>query len=800
LSFISYAQNLEDLMLYRALKHVEQGFYIDVGAQHPVVDSVTKAFYDRGWRGINIEPNSEYYQLLKVGRPEDINIEAAAMDYEGKVVFYEVLHTGLSSINKDYADLQARAGYEIRKRIVPCTSLDAICTMHKVETVHFLNIDAEGAEKAVLDGFAFTGIRPWIVLLEANAPNSTRDVSQMWEATILRKGYKFIYYDGLNRYYLSKEHSDLRSHFKVPPNVFDDYIVYRMWAEGGQASQQELVSERAQKESLSAQLQASQQELASERAQKESLSTQLASERAQKESLSTQLQKVYSSHSWKLTAPLRKGKQVFDFLLSIPIKATLYIIRGILMRYPQVQRAVAWLLKGHPGVNAKLLQLAGIQSHVQIITDDVPVTTTFISSLKEKYWTIRNKLISLSRRRRAKFYTVPEQLKYTSTKGYTIYYWIDHTCWYKANSGIQRVTRSFARGLQETGVKLIPIKWNNTALTFRAAEQLDLLRMAKWNGPDPTRFIVYSIPDNESDAWLIIPELIGEDPKLDLIIKTARSKGLNTAIIFYDAFPSKHTHIYTAERARIHMEYMKQMAGCDCIFPISNASSADLVDFLSKQEDRSVNIESKLIPVLLPGEFHEHPRVTQYKEPTSSTIRILCVSTIEPRKNHLLLLEAFDRISKKALARSELILVGGCMFPDLEKEVHAFMARNSRIHWLKNIDDKDLATEYAKCHFTVYPSLDEGFGLPILESLWYGRPCICRNSSAMVEAAAGGGCLTVDTADVDKLTNAIELLATDVELRTRLGKEAVTRHIKTWSEYTWEILHHLAKRTGGSKG
>jgi glycosyltransferase involved in cell wall biosynthesis len=150
-------------------------------------------------------------------------------------------------------------------------------------------------------------------------------------------------------------------------------------------------------------------------------------------------------------------------------------------------------------------------------------------------------------------------------------------------------------------------------------------------------------------------------------------------------------------------------------------------------------------------------------------------------------------------------LVGGQFNPtsqymELEQQVTTFIENNSRIQWLRDGNDNILANEYAKCQFTVYPSIEEGFGLPILESLWYGRPCICRNSSAMVEAAAGGGCLTVETADVDKLAAAMILLAKDAELRARLGREAVTRHIKTWSEYTCEILHHLAKRTAGYKG
>lgn len=117
-------------------------------------------------------------------------------------------------------------------------------------------------------------------------------------------------------------------------------------------------------------------------------------------------------------------------------------------------------------------------------------------------------------------------------------------------------------------------------------------------------------------------------------------------------------------------------------------------------------------------------------------------------------------------------------------------------HW-KMPGDSALVKEYNKCHFTVYPSLEEGYGLPILESLWYGKPCICRNYGAMAEAAEGGGCLMVDTTDAGKLAEAILLLSEDKRLRARLGEEAVSRHLKTWAEYAGEILQHLADRPAG---
>ena len=94
MTFISYAQNYEDVMLWRALKNVKQGFYVDVGAAWPEQDSVTKAFYDRGWNGINIEPNQELLSSLISSRPADINL-GVAIGNETGILFKTILATDL---------------------------------------------------------------------------------------------------------------------------------------------------------------------------------------------------------------------------------------------------------------------------------------------------------------------------------------------------------------------------------------------------------------------------------------------------------------------------------------------------------------------------------------------------------------------------------------------------------------------------------------------------------------------------------------------------------------------------------
>ncbi|MEO7148571.1 MAG: FkbM family methyltransferase [Rhodanobacteraceae bacterium] len=225
MTFISWAQNGEDVLLYRALKHVQHGFYIDVGAQDPREDSVTRAFYERGWHGINIEPVEHWHRLLEEDRPHDINLRVAVSDEASELRLFEVEGTGLSTSDEDYAAHYRFQGLVVHEHRAPCVTLAQICNEQHVELVHFLKVDCEGAEAAALRGMPLEHIRPWVILVEASEPNSNVPNYQQWEPGLTSRGYQFIYADGINRYYLADEHPELREAFNLPVNVLDDYMV-----------------------------------------------------------------------------------------------------------------------------------------------------------------------------------------------------------------------------------------------------------------------------------------------------------------------------------------------------------------------------------------------------------------------------------------------------------------------------------------------------------------------------------------------------------------------------------------------
>lgn len=219
----SYAQNFEDVMLWRALKHVENGFYIDVGAQHPVQDSVSKAFYERGWRGIHVEATPAYARLLREDRPDETVIEAALSNQHGTLRFFEIPETGLSTGDPDIAARHQRQGFEVRETLVPTLTLADIFAIAGEREIHWLKIDVEGMEKQVLEGWGNHPKRPWILVIEATLPNSTIESHHAWEEHVLTLGYFYVYKDGLSRFYLHKSHSTLYEKLTLPPNVFDRF-------------------------------------------------------------------------------------------------------------------------------------------------------------------------------------------------------------------------------------------------------------------------------------------------------------------------------------------------------------------------------------------------------------------------------------------------------------------------------------------------------------------------------------------------------------------------------------------------
>jgi FkbM family methyltransferase len=252
MTFISYAQNFEDVILWRALKHIKNGTYIDIGAQDPVTHSVSLAFYENGWRGVHVEPNADYAEKIRKARPDEEVIQAAVGAKNGKMSFFDIPDTGLSTGDEAIAKRHEAAGFKTRRTTVNCLPFSKILGPFQKRDVHWLKIDVEGMEHAVIKGWGKSPVRPWIVVVESTKPLSTEVIHGEWEGMLKALGYDFVYFDGLNRFYVARKHKELKACFGPGPNVFDDYQHYDYLTVLTENSklQQEIISTKIEAEEL----------------------------------------------------------------------------------------------------------------------------------------------------------------------------------------------------------------------------------------------------------------------------------------------------------------------------------------------------------------------------------------------------------------------------------------------------------------------------------------------------------------------------------------------------------------------
>lgn len=205
----SYAQELEDLIIYAVVRDVPDGFYIDVGANDPTHISVTKFFYDRGWHGINIEPLRFRCLLLEEMRPRDINLCVGAGNRKGKLSMFGA--DGLATFSDETVKQHSyhENAAEGSKTILTLTEIfRKHCKPN--QQVHFCKIDVEGYEREVLEGIQdWDEFRPWMFVMEATLPGTAIPCHDKWEDILLKNDYIMALAHGINRYYIDKQKEHL---------------------------------------------------------------------------------------------------------------------------------------------------------------------------------------------------------------------------------------------------------------------------------------------------------------------------------------------------------------------------------------------------------------------------------------------------------------------------------------------------------------------------------------------------------------------------------------------------------------
>lgn len=221
-----YAQNKEDLIIKGFFPDIKDGFYIDVGANDPVVDSVTKLLYEEGWSGIDVEPIGNLAEALRHDRPRDTVLQIGLSNKAGKLTFTEYPEgNGLSTFDAGMSAYYERGSHpfpteKTKKYTVPVKTLDEIIHDARVRHIHMLKVDVEGYEYEVIAGKDWREVRPELICIEAN------HITHDWRPVLDKHNYYLVFFDGVNNYYLAQESLHRKEYFNYPDVAFSGNPVY----------------------------------------------------------------------------------------------------------------------------------------------------------------------------------------------------------------------------------------------------------------------------------------------------------------------------------------------------------------------------------------------------------------------------------------------------------------------------------------------------------------------------------------------------------------------------------------------
>jgi FkbM family methyltransferase len=883
--FVSYAQAGEDVVLWRALDSVDRGTYVDVGAAHPSYDSVTRAFYERGWTGVNVEPQPDFAKALREARPLDRTYQVAAGRERGWTTLHSVPGTGLSTVLDDHV-AEIREAFEVVDIEAEVRTLDELLEDANLATpIHFMKVDVEGAEAQVLAGLNLDAWRPWVLVVESTIPMGVTSTHESWEPGLVAAGYRFCMFDGLNRFYSSPDHPELVPLLSYPAGVRDDFqlagdlerafndirlqldrlnqaylqlqsardserletarlltSVHHLTDElqrlddAARASDSAAVLWRGRSLKTTTELNALRHETARTRDESASLREQL---RREEEARAAMVRTV----SWRVTKPLRSVRSFQLERKGLPIQQPLAlpVARTSGARASTASDAAMHTLRQRLGIVVGLLDPAGAVNdggdptaaaalsafETAITRSEVsPRTVGWLGAVAATgaYPTTEEheRLTRTLRRRGTPGLTAVMEELFENALGQRdelpaleliedrVLIDVSHTVRYDLHTGIQRVTRECASRWVDRSEAVL-VHWNDQRLSIAALADSEVRRMRGWRDQLELGGAVPQMREPEERngstvvPWrctLLIPELAAE-PGRSSAYRAVTAGGVisELSLVGYDAIPMTATEVVAEGMTGMYANFVSMAKYASNMSAISKASGREFAALCTMFESQGMTgprVTSTQLPSTRPDLADADLKAARKKYLLGPLPLVLVVGSHEPRKNHVAVLEAAERLWKEKI-RFELLFVGGSGWKSepFDRYIEELQDEGLPVSVHKRVDETALWALFRLARFTVFPSLMEGYGLPIAESLVSGTPVITSNYGSMAEVAAGGGTLLVDPRDPECVHAAMNRLLVDDCEHRRLVAEAVARRWPTWDEYAntlWgdlvQVPHH----------
>lgn len=290
-------------------------------------------------------------------------------------------------------------------------------------------------------------------------------------------------------------------------------------------------------------------------------------------------------------------------------------------------------------------------------------------------------------------------------------------------------------------------------------------------------------------------------PSIQRLASRTVAGGGEVVTLIHDVLPVTHPQFFTDGHVRRFGRFLSDSAGYTTRYLCTSRYTAKNLRAILEKQCREVEVA--IMP--LAHEFLGFPRNDRSARPTPATEKaldgkpfVLCVGTIEIRKNGATLLRAWREVLNGLGEGSPLLVFAGrrgWKLNEFDDVLQGDPLLRESVVVLDSVSDADLAFLYQTCRFTVFPSLAEGWGLPVGESMWFGRHCVASSATAIPEVGEGlVEC--VDIHDVNALASAIHRCLSSEILLRECEKRLVSARLRTWSD----TAAHLAESVGLARG
>lgn len=379
---------------------------------------------------------------------------------------------------------------------------------------------------------------------------------------------------------------------------------------------------------------------------------------------------------------------------------------------------------------------------------------------------------------------------------------VDFSAQNDLHTGIQQVVRSLLPLWVRRGV--VPVVWTGPGGAFRRLTPTEHDRITAWSGrrgPAPGEPAVARRPRVLVVPWRCVVVTVEVPPPgvLDQVAILGQYSGNRLVAVTHDVIPATSGDLVPPAETSKFVRYLAALKFASRMAGISATAVTEMTGFVMALESQGI-VGPVVGEVALPA--GERRRVGA---PPVGVPSVLVVGSHEPRKNHLAVLHAAELLWREGIEFT-LTFIGGSGWGDeFPRRVEELRVAGRPVRVRLAVSDDELVQAYGAASFTVFPSLHEGFGLPVAESLSYGVPVITTRYGSTAEVGAAGGCVLVDPRDDRALTEAMRRLLVDPEALRGLRGQIAGRPVRGWPEYAdelWGFLvePELAVLAGGGDG